>query len=229
MFAENDREIYKGILQGSKLGPLIFIFFINDLFKLGFKGNIQMYADDIILYYDCYDLDELRRFMQHDMDLLYLWLGSNDLELNINKTKYMVFRSKKADYHNNNQEFQILYNGLFIERRTSQKYLGLIIDDKLNWNEHVDSVKKAILPYLFAIKRTSKYVDQKVLWMVYNSDIMSRLSFLSPIWMSAPQYKLNELKTLQYKVVKSIKSLHWRHPTHDLYAENLLSIEVIKT
>lgn len=77
------RIIYKGIPQGSKLGPLIFIFFINDLSKLGFKGTIQMYADDVILYYDCCNLEELQRFMQHDMDLLHQWLISNDMQLNI--------------------------------------------------------------------------------------------------------------------------------------------------
>lgn len=140
----------------------------------------------------------------------------------------MVFRNKKADYQNNIQQFRIWYNGSLIERQTSQKYLGLIIDDKLNWIEHVDKVKREILPYLFVIRRTVKYVDQRVLWMVYNSYILPRLTYLSPIWMCAPQYKLNELKVLQNKVVKSIKTLHWRHPTHELYTENLLSLESIK-
>lgn len=125
-----------------------------------------MYADDVILYYDCCDLEELQRFMQHDMDLLHQWLLSNDMQLNTNKTKYMVFRNKKADYQNNIQQFRIWYNGSLIERQTSQKYLGLIIDDKLNWIEHVDKVKSEILPYLFVIRRTVKYVDQRVLWMV---------------------------------------------------------------
>lgn len=84
-------QVKVGIAQGSILGPLHFVIYMNDIFKLNLKGMLILYADDAVLVYDCESFCELEIYMQHDIELITAWLTRNVLTINSNKTVYMCF------------------------------------------------------------------------------------------------------------------------------------------
>lgn len=210
-----------GVPQGSKLGPLLFIIFINDLFASTLSGELQMYADDAVLVYKSKSLDEIKTLMTADVVTINAWCLQNAMALNVEKTKYIIIDSKKMEYVNNFQDFRVIFEGKQIERVEEFKFLGLTIDNKLSWINHIDSIKKKILPTLFAIYRIRRYVNKKVLWSIYHAHFLSHVKYLSPIWSAAPAYKINELQRMQNKIIKAINFLNYYHPSHLLYTETL--------
>lgn len=110
------RKIMVGVAQGSKIGPLLFIMYINDILQLDFLGNILLYADDTVLYYAADSPAELERTMQSDAKLLHKWLCRNVLTLNVSKTCYMTFGRA-----NQLMDFNIMIENEVIKRVRSYK------------------------------------------------------------------------------------------------------------
>lgn len=106
----NFREVNVGVAQGSKLGPLHFIVYINDLLRCSFIGRLLLYADDAVLTYACDTYEELQQAMQHDVLLLNRWLCSNVFTLNSTKTPYMTFGRAR-----NIPDLNIVINGVTIK------------------------------------------------------------------------------------------------------------------
>ena len=91
------REITCGVLQGSILGPLLFLIYINDTHHAVCKSAICHFADDTNLLYSCKTLKELRKIMNNDLKRLYDWLCANRLSLNTAKTEFIIFRPPRSN------------------------------------------------------------------------------------------------------------------------------------
>ena len=126
-----------GAPQGSCLRPLLFLVFCNDLhLNLTYLSCIQ-FADDTTLYYTHKNQRVLHACIEHDLKQIYDWFGVNSLTLNIGKTNLILF-----DYQKNDKtEFRVLVNGATLTPIKSAKFLGVILDDKLTWNDHVEQLK----------------------------------------------------------------------------------------
>ena len=120
--------------QGSILGPLLFLIYINDLPSVSDLLNMLMYADDTTLYCNITEVDELT--INNELQKITDWLSSNKLSLNIKKTKCMVFHSnrKTVNYPN------LKINDIEIERVAQFNFLGLIISSNLKWQSHIDHI-----------------------------------------------------------------------------------------
>jgi len=135
--SSNFRNVNVGVAQGSKLGPLHFIIYINDMLKLDLIGQLVLYADDAALIYALDSPQDLQNAMQHDADMLYEWLSRNVLSVNAVKTCYVTFgRTKNID------DLNIVVDGIVIDRLPKYKYLGLVIDEDLKFAAHIDHNKK---------------------------------------------------------------------------------------
>ena len=129
-------EVELGVPQGSILGALLFIIYINDMPNVVRNCKIVLYADDTLIYAEGKDADECKYKSTCDIEHITVWLKMNKLKLNEQKTKLMNL--------NLNSETCIEINGRTIENVGSIKYLGMIIDKDLNFNEHVDYICKKI-------------------------------------------------------------------------------------
>ena len=124
-----------GVPQGSILGPLLFLIFINDLPEAT-NFFIRLFADDTFLCSQNNDILRLENEVNFELQKVYVWLASNKLTLNIKKSKFMFFSNKKKV----NREMNIKINGNKLEKCDNYKYLGVIFDNNLSWQPHIEYI-----------------------------------------------------------------------------------------
>lgn len=217
----NTNSITMGVPQGSILGPTLFNLYVNDIFELQLFGKISMYADDAMLTYSVTNINELQNNIQEDLNTLNNYFNNNSLQMNINKTNYIIFGK-----HSNNS-LNLIVNQIPIKKVIFIKYLGLLINEKLSWDQHANHIMKSIAPYCGMLYKLNKILNKKMLFNIYFAHINGRLLYLNVIWSSIPIYKQKEIKVLQNKALKSIMSLPRLAPTHTLYNEKILPFELL--
>lgn len=132
--------IRPGVPQGSIIGPILFTIFVNDIFECKLNGSIQLYADDICLTYGEKTYDILKQKMKDDLTVLADWMTNNRSQINFHKTNFMIFYLRNTDVTEIFNE--ICIGNYKIERVSKSKYMGLTLNESLNWIEQVDETKK---------------------------------------------------------------------------------------
>ena len=133
------RLIDIGVPQGSILGPLLFLLYINDL-PNATDCFVKLFADDTFLSLSCQKKADLQKKANIEIENIRKWLFANKLTLNVDKSKFMII-SRRRDA---NHSFSLKINGEAVGRCSTYKYLGLIIDDKLDWKSHVNYICKKV-------------------------------------------------------------------------------------
>ena len=129
------QDIICGVPQGSTLGPLLFLLYINDLKNSLKFDKASHFADDTCLAYSNKNPKTIESNLNYDLKNLTQWLRANRLSLNVDKTKLLIFKSK---YNKNQYEYMIIkLLGVRLEPSTTVKYLGIHIDHNLSWDYHI--------------------------------------------------------------------------------------------
>ena len=159
-------EMTCGVPQGSVLGPLLFIIYTNDLPMSIKHSRCVLFADDTTIYYSSNNLDDLYNKINHDLYTVADWFRANKLTLNISKTNYVIF-TKSAQERIKNKSIQI--GNDTINKVTHVRFLGIIIDEMLDWHRHIDHCTNKISSGLYAINTAKNIMPAKQLKTLYYS------------------------------------------------------------
>ena len=156
--------------------------------------HFTQFADDTTLGYRCNDLHELQNILEEEVYKVTKWLAANKLILNVAKTHSMLFSFKR-----NISELKIKINDTEIERKSVTKFLGVQIDDKLNWKAHITHICSKISKAIAILRKVRSIFPLNILKMIYMSLIYSHINYCILIWGSAEKTILEPLFKLQKK------------------------------
>ena len=215
-------QVSTGVPQGSILGPLLFIIYINDLALLHPTLNIDLYADDSTVYRSGNQLVEMEIKLQEDLNYVSNWCDINNMALHHSKTKCMllgsVFKIK------NNRNLQLYIKNSKLENVTTQKLLGVYIDNLLNWHTQVEYVCKTLNKKIALLKRIIYFLTPEMRILFYNAYIMPVFDYCCLVWGIASQKDINKISSLQKRIIKIILNKSKFTPSVELFQElNILS------
>lgn len=210
------KPITYGIPQGSILGPLLFLIYINNIGEIGLKGDITLYADDTSLFYFERSIEKIIANAQTDLNLLNEWFQNNVLTINVSKTNYIIFKAKNKKISDHDP---LILNNMTINQIDSERYLGLIVDSKLTWKPHIEKIKAKLSSLTGAIRGITRCLPRGVRYSIYNSLIKSHIDYLIEIWGSAAKSHINIIQRAQNKLIKVLFCYNYLTPTERLYKE----------
>lgn len=185
-----------GVPQGSILGSVLFLLYINDVCKVLKHCKIVMFADDALIYIVGRDVSALTQQLQEDLDSISIWFKANKLKTNVQKTKAMIFKTQcNIDLSIDNEN---------IEQVDQIKYLGVIIDQNLKFDKHVDYIVKKISKKVQFFRRIKSKLDFNASIRVYNVIIKPHFEYCSSVLFLLSQSNIYRLQKLQNKSMRII-------------------------
>lgn len=184
-----------------------------DIFNLNLQGSLSMYADDTAVFYFDKCRDHIRAAMTCDLRQLEEFYRVNRLTLNLAKTQYINFEPGRRT----STPESISIGGFVVKEAESVKYLGITLDKRLCWKQHIESTMKRITGPVGILAKISSFLPTRVLLLIYNSLIHSHLSYLTLIWAAARQIHRRPIERLQRRALKRCLKLANRHSTIDTF------------
>ena len=208
------RGIKCGVPQGSILGPLLFIISVNDICNVSPMLFKILYADDTCVLISGNHLNNLIDRLNTELISLNNWFKANKLSLNTKKSFFMIFhRSRiKANVIN-----KVVIDNHELTQVNSAKYLGVIIDHKLNWIEHISYVKSKMSKGIGIMYKARQFLTKKALLMLYHAYIFPYMTYCIEVWGCASQTQLNCLFLLQKKIIRIMNFSHYLAHTNPLF------------
>ena len=187
--ASSLKHIKAGVPEGSILGPLLFLIYINDIVE-DIHSCIRLFADDTSLYIIVDNPLQAAERLNEDLDKIHLWAAKWLVSFNPAKSESILFSRKL------NRPFHppLIMNQQVINEETSHKHLGLIFSSDCNWHEHIDYVKTKAWSRINVMRKLKFQLDRKSLETINFSFIRPLLEYASVVWNNCTQYESNELE-----------------------------------
>ena len=207
-------KIERGILQGSTLGCLLFSLYVNDIINVSkYNANIILYADDTSILTWGNTKDQAVENTNENLGDVSDWLIRNKMAINVNKTKYLMFSSNNKG----NTERNVSVNNIIINHNEAINFLGLIIDNKLNFKEHIDKINKRLKQLISYCYKIRNKLDDQAKRMFYYAYIYSIITYGIEIYSNTKWIYLKTLDNMHKRVIKVLFSIKKREPTKNIY------------
>lgn len=205
-----------GVPQGSVLGPILFNLYINDLKNIGNDATINLFADDTCIFCSDKQYDELNQKCNNILNECNRWLKSNALTLNVQKTHFVDFSTKKNDQ----AQIRLNIGNDLINECTETKYLGMTLQNNLNWNTHIQTIIKKInskIPLMYQLRDILPN-DKRI--TIYNSLIMSHIIYGIELYAKNKSKWLDILQKAQNRILKILLKLNRRTSVSLMHKQN---------
>ena len=186
--------ITHGVTQGSVLGPLLFLIFINDLHKTIKNSDVHLFADDTNLLYSNMSLKKINKHINQDLLFSSKRLRSNKISLNTSKTEITIFRPKRKTIQ---KHLNFRISGQQIKTSTHVKYLGIHLDQHLDWNLNMTTLQSKLNRAIGLLSKIRHYVPKFLFRTLYFMLFNSHLIYACQVWGQDPLYLRN---SLYYKI-----------------------------
>ena len=221
----NNMNITCGVPQGSILGPLLFLIYINDLSKSCSVLDSILFADDTNLFYAHNDIRILFKTVNIELQYLAEWFRANKLSLNLTKTKYTFFHR----YHERDKIPlklpNLCINNYEIKREVSLNFLGVLLDENVAWRAHIKYIEGKISRNIGLLYRAKPFLNPSCLKLLYFSFIHSYLNYANIAWCSTNKNKLKKLFNMQKHAIRIISNERRYTPSQPLFINlNILNI-----
>ncbi|MFZ2537305.1 MAG: reverse transcriptase domain-containing protein, partial [Oscillospiraceae bacterium] len=218
-------DIKHGVPQGSILGPLLFLLYVNDISNVMPNLKIKLFADDTNLFLYNKNISDLFENANAALKNLGLWFSANKLSLNVEKTNYCIF--KKSNFAQTVSYPNLKINNSSITRVSSTKYLGVLLDDLLTFKDHVNSIVAKISTFCGIFFKLRNRLPATFLKTIYFSMIFPHLIYGIEIYANTVISNLNPLMKMNNKILRILQFKPLLYPVVKLY-ENFDTLQIPK-
>ena len=211
------QQITYGVPQGSILGPLLFLIYINDIQNCVSCSDLRLFADDTAIFFHGSNPDQIIANTNNEMKNVIEWYQANKLKLSLGKSNFVLYHGFKKNPRRDISEIRIGNDS--IPRSTCTKYIGLTIDEKLTWENHINEVCNSLLKYFGIFYNIRNSIPLAMARTIYYACIYSRIKYAIEIYGTASETRFGRLLTLQNKLMKLLTRKDRMFSTNTLHTQ----------